>query len=131
MKEGLRFVFRQPIVRSTMLLDFFATFFSSANQLLPIFAAQILQVGAIGYGLLTAASAIGSLIAGSAMGFITRIRKPGAVILWSVAIYGVATLAVWHFAVVRRLAVHAGGDGRVGHGQHDLAPDDPASGDAR
>jgi MFS family permease len=91
-KEGLRFVFRQPIVRSTMLLDFFATFFSSANQLLPIFAAQILQVGAIGYGLLTAASAIGSLIAGSAMGFITRIRKPGAVILWAVAIYGVATL---------------------------------------
>ncbi len=91
-KEGLRFVFRQPIVRSTMLLDFFATFFSSANQLLPIFAAQILQVGALGYGLLTAAAAIGSLIAGSAMGFITRIRNPGAVILWSVAIYGVATL---------------------------------------
>src|SRR5512136_1724305 len=91
-KEGLRFVFRQPIVRSTMLLDFFATFFSSANQLLPIFAAQVLQVGAIGYGLLSAAAAIGSLIAGSAMGFITRIRKPGAVILWSVAIYGLATL---------------------------------------
>ncbi len=91
-KEGLRFVFRQPIVRSTMLLDFFATFFSSANQLLPIFAAQILQVGAIGYGLLSSASAFGSLIAGSVMGFITRIRKPGAVILWSVAIYGLATL---------------------------------------
>lgn len=92
-REGLRFVFRQPIVRSTMLLDFFATFFSSANQLLPIFAAQILQVGAIGYGLLTSAAAIGSLIAGSAMGFITRIRHPGAVILWSVAVYGLATLA--------------------------------------
>ncbi len=91
-KEGLRFVFRQPIVRSTMLLDFFATFFSSANQLLPIFAAQILQVGAFGYGLLTSAAACGSLIAGSAMGFITHMRRPGAVILWSVAIYGLATL---------------------------------------
>jgi MFS family permease len=91
-KEGLRFVFRQPIVRSTMLLDSFATFFSSANQLLPIFAAQILQVGAIGYGLLSGASAIGSLVAGSAMGFLTRIRKPGAVILWAVAVYGLATL---------------------------------------
>jgi MFS family permease len=101
-QEGLRFVFRQPIVRSTMLLDFFATFFSSANQLLPIFAAQILQVGAIGYGLLTSAAAIGSLIAGSAMGFITRIRRPGAVILWSVAIYGLATLA---FGLSRSFAV--------------------------
>jgi len=92
MKEGLRFVFHQPIVRSTMLLDFFATFFSSANQLLPIFAAQILQVGALGYGLLTAAAAIGSLIAGSIMGFRAHIRRPGAVILWAVAIYGLATL---------------------------------------
>ena len=100
--EGLRFVFRQPIVRSTMLLDFFATFFSSATQLLPIFAAQILQVGAGGYGLLTAAAAIGSLIAGSLMGFMTRIRRPGAVILWSVAIYGLATLM---FGVSRSFVV--------------------------
>src|SRR5438067_5742570 len=37
-REGLRFVFAQPIVRSTMLLDFAATFFASATALLPIFA---------------------------------------------------------------------------------------------
>src|SRR5207249_5414008 len=36
--EGLRFVFRSPIIRSTMLLDFFATFFASATALLPLFA---------------------------------------------------------------------------------------------
>src|SRR5678815_513211 len=30
--EGLRFVFRSPLIRSTMLLDFFATFFSSAPR---------------------------------------------------------------------------------------------------
>jgi hypothetical protein len=41
--EGLRFVFRSPLIRSTMLLDFFATFFSSAMALLPIFAQDILQ----------------------------------------------------------------------------------------
>jgi hypothetical protein len=44
--RGLRFVFRSPLIRSTMLLDFFATFFSSATALLPIFAQDILQVGA-------------------------------------------------------------------------------------
>ena len=44
--EGLRFVFRSPLIRSTMLLDFFATFFSSATALLPIFAQDILKVGA-------------------------------------------------------------------------------------
>ena len=46
--EGLRFVFRSPLIRSTMLLDFFATFFSSATALLPIFAQDILHVGAHG-----------------------------------------------------------------------------------
>ena len=48
--EGLRFVFRAPLIRSTMLLDFFATFFSSATALLPIFAQDVLHVGARGYG---------------------------------------------------------------------------------
>src|SRR6185436_9240908 len=37
-REGLHFVFRSPMIRSTMLLDFFATFFASATALLPIFA---------------------------------------------------------------------------------------------
>jgi MFS family permease len=53
--EGLTFVFRAPLIRSTMLLDFFATFFSSATALLPIFAQDILHVGARGYGWLYAA----------------------------------------------------------------------------
>src|SRR4029453_1518131 len=35
--EGLRFVFKTPLIRSTMLLAFFATFFGSAPGLLPFF----------------------------------------------------------------------------------------------
>lgn len=92
-REGLSFVRRSPIILSTMLLDFFATFFSSANALLPIFAEKILNVGAEGYGLLAAAPAVGALLAGGVMSLIARIRKPGALILYSVAIYGLATLA--------------------------------------
>jgi MFS family permease len=91
-REGLRFVFHQPIILSTMLLDFVATFFSSANQLLPIFAAQILNVGAPGLGALTAATSIGSFMAGGTMGFVARVKKPGQVILYSVAVYGLATV---------------------------------------
>src|SRR5262249_17758075 len=56
--EGLRFVFQSPLMRSTMLLDFFATFFASATALLPIFAQDILHVGATGYGWLFAAPAV-------------------------------------------------------------------------
>src|SRR5207247_2091068 len=60
--EGLAFVRRTPILVSTIALDFLATFFSSANSLLPIFARDILQVGARGYGILASAQAVGSLL---------------------------------------------------------------------
>src|SRR5207248_2027603 len=63
-REGLRFVFAQPIVRSTMLLDFAATFFASATALLPIFAQDILHVGARGYGCLYAAPSVGAAVTG-------------------------------------------------------------------
>ena len=43
--EGLRFIWRQPIILSSMILDFFATFFSSANTLLPFVARDICAWG--------------------------------------------------------------------------------------
>jgi MFS family permease len=92
-KEGLRFVFAHPIVCSTMLLDFIATFFASATALLPIFAQDILHVGARGYGWLYAAPSIGAVVAGVITAHtIDRIDRRGAVLLWSVAAYGAATV---------------------------------------
>jgi MFS family permease len=92
-REGLRFVFRSPLIRSTMLLDFFATFFSSATALLPIFAQDILKIGPQGYGWLYSAPAIGATMMSVAMIFLTRrIERRGPVLLWAVAVYGAATI---------------------------------------
>ena len=91
--EGLRFVFRSPLIRSTMLLDFFATFFSSATALLPIFAQDILQVGARGYGWLFAAPAAGAVVASAFMVPLTdRIKRRGPTLLWAIVGYGLATV---------------------------------------
>jgi MFS family permease len=91
--EGLRFVFRSPLMRSTMLLDFFATFFASATALLPIFAQDILHVGATGYGWLFAAPAVGSFITSLALvPLVDKIRRRGATIIWSVVGHGAATI---------------------------------------
>lgn len=91
--EGLRFVFRAPLIRSTMLLDFFATFFASATALLPIFAQDVLKVGAKGYGWLYAAPAIGAFVTSAVMVPLTeRIRRRGITLLWSVAAFGLATV---------------------------------------
>jgi MFS family permease len=91
--EGLRFVFASPMIRSTMLLDFFATFFSSATALLPIYAQDILKVGAHGYGVLYAAPSVGALVASLAMvRAVDAIQRRGRTLLWSVAAYGAATV---------------------------------------
>jgi len=90
--EGLRFVFRTPIISSTMLLDFVATFFSSARTMLPIIASDILGVGAVGYGWLATADSVGAVVAGSALA--TRgqqLRRQGPILLVCVVAYGAAT----------------------------------------
>lgn len=91
--EGLRFVFQTPILRSTMLLDFVATFFGSAVILLPVFARDVLHVGAEGYGLLYASDAAGAVLAGVTMAFIAgTIRRQGLTILVAVGIYSACTV---------------------------------------
>jgi MFS family permease len=91
--EGLRFVFRQPLIRSTMLMDFFATFFSSATALLPIIAQDVLHVGARGYGWLYAAPAVGAVLTSAFMiGAVNWIERRGLVLIASIAVYGAATI---------------------------------------
>ena len=91
--EGVRFVFRSPLMRSTMLLDFFATFFASATALLPIFAQDILGVGARGYGWLFAAPAVGSFVTSVALvPLLKHIERRGPGIVWSVIGHGLATI---------------------------------------
>ncbi len=93
LKEGLRFVRQTPIIVQTMTLDFAATFFASATALLPIFAIKILNVGAHGYGLLGAAPAVGAVITGLVIARIGTFRRQGKLVIWSVAIFGLATIA--------------------------------------
>lgn len=89
--EGVRFTYRSRLIWSTMLLDFFATFFSSARTMLPIIASDILGVGVQGYGLLATAQPIGAVLAGSILSLRREIQRQGVVLLVSVVIYGLAT----------------------------------------
>lgn len=92
LKEGLKFVWRTPIMVQTMSLDFVATFFASATALLPIFARDILKVGEHGYGFLTAASAFGAAVTGLFLARRPGWGRPGLAVLLSVGLYGAATV---------------------------------------
>lgn len=92
--DGVKFVVSTPILYSTMVLDFLATFFGTATILMPVFAKDILHVGPTGLGLLYSAPAIGAVIAGLTLSFLShhQIKNQGKVIIISVLLYGAATV---------------------------------------
>ena len=61
-REGIRYVLSNQVLIGSMALDLFAVLFGGAVALLPIFATDILNVGPTGFGLLSAAPAVGSLL---------------------------------------------------------------------
>ena len=89
--DGFRFVVRQPIIFSSMILDFFASFFSSANTLMPFVARDILHVDEVGYGWLSAAQSIGAVIMGYFISQRTNLRRQGLLLLWAVFLFGFFT----------------------------------------
>ncbi|GAB4480776.1 MAG: MFS transporter [Anaerolineales bacterium] len=91
--EGVRFIFSRKIILSTMVMDFFATFFASANTMMPIIARDILQVGEVGYGWLVSAQSIGSVSAGIVISQLPGLRRQGPIFLTAVVVFGVATIA--------------------------------------
>jgi MFS family permease len=88
--EGLRFLQKTPVIFWLMLLDFIATFFAGSMLLLPLFADQLLHVGARGLGLLYAAPAVGAVAAALFLSGRAPVVRQGRAVLWSVAVYGVA-----------------------------------------
>jgi MFS family permease len=109
--DGVRFIFSKPIILSTMLVDFVATFFASANTMMPIVAKDILKVGEIGYGWLSSGQAIGSVIAGVIVSQVRKLRKQGPIFLAAVAIFGLSTIVfggTLHFAVAMAALIGMG-----------------------
>jgi Arabinose efflux permease len=91
-KEGISFIVNKPIMLSTMLLDFVATFFASANTLMPIIARDVLHVGVVEYGWLSASPSVGAVLAALVVSQLPEIRRQGQIFLGSVVVFGVATV---------------------------------------
>ena len=92
LKEGLNFVFKTKAIFGALTLDMIAVLFGGAVALLPIYAQDILHVGAEGFGVLRAAPAVGAalLMIGS-----TRFpihKNAGKKLLWAVFGFGLSII---------------------------------------
>jgi len=103
--EGVRFVFREPLLLGALSLDLFAVLFGGATALLPIFARDVLHVGEVGFGLLRAAPAVGSVASSLLLTRLGHFRRAGRAMLSCVALFGVTWIA---FALSRSYALSFG-----------------------
>ena len=90
--DGIRFILSKPIIFSTMILDFIATFFASANTLMPFVARDVLHVGVVEYGWLSAAQSVGAVSVAVTVSQMRDLRRQGPLFLGSVVIFGAATV---------------------------------------
>ena len=91
-KEGLAYVWGNKLIFGAISLDLFAVLLGGATALLPAFAADILGVGEVGFGLLRAGPAIGAVAMALVLARWPLTRHAGRRMLWAVAIFGLATL---------------------------------------
>ena len=102
MVDGLRYVRRNKLVLGAISLDLFAVLLGGATAMLPVFARDILQVGATGLGHLRAAPALGATMVAIFFSFRPLKQDVGVKMLGAVAVFGAATIG---FGLSRAMAV--------------------------
>ena len=100
--EGLRYIWRHPLILGAISLDLFAVLLGGAVALLPVYAREILKVGASGLGILRSAPGVGAVLMALAVAHWPLRRHAGAVMLWCVCGFGVFTVV---FGLSRNLAL--------------------------
>jgi len=90
--EGFKFMRDTKVILASITLDMFAVLFGGAVALLPIYATDILKVGAQGLGILRAAPSMGALIMAFVIAHLPPMKNAGRNLYLAVAGFGVATI---------------------------------------
>jgi len=92
MKEGISYIFKTKEILGALCLDMFAVLFGGAVAMIPVYATDILKVGAEGFGLLNAASDIGSMCIIVTLSLIPLRKNQGKILLSVVAGFGLCII---------------------------------------
>ena len=118
MIDGVRYTWSERFLLGAITLDLFAVILAGATALLPVYARDILNVGADGLGQLRAASALGAAIVALLLAVRPLRRNVGSKMLWSVVVFGVATIG---FGYCQEIGSGVFGNARIGYLNMDAA----------
>jgi MFS family permease len=91
-REGLAYVWKTKVVLGAISLDLVVVMLAGVALLTPVFARDILHVGALGFGLLRAAFGVGALVMALYLSRWPITRRGGLWMFAAVAVFGVCTL---------------------------------------
>ena len=103
--DGLRYLWRTKMTLGAVSLDMFAVLLGGAVALMPVYAKDILGVGATGLGILRGAPGTGAVIMAIVLAHRPLRRHAGAIMLWCVAGFGACTVV---FGLSRNVALSVG-----------------------
>jgi len=103
--EGMRYLRRNSLLLGATSLDLFAVLLGGAVALLPVYASDILHVGARGLGVLRAAPGVGAVLTALFIAHHPLRRRVGAIMLWCVCGFGLMTVV---FGLSRNVALSLG-----------------------
>ncbi|CAM1357797.1 MFS transporter [Tenacibaculum xiamenense] len=92
LKEGISFVFKTKAILGAITLDMISVLFGGAIALLPVFAQDILEVGATGFGALRAAPAVGAFLTMLVTAFIPISKNAGMKLLSAIFGFGICVI---------------------------------------
>lgn len=92
MREGISYIFKTKEILGALCLDMFAVLFGGAVAMIPVFATDILDAGAEGFGLLNAASDIGSMCIITVLAIVPLRKNQGKILLVVVAGFGLCII---------------------------------------
>ena len=90
--QGFKFMRDTKVILASITLDMFAVLFGGAVALLPIYATDILKVGAQGLGILRAAPSVGALIMAFVIAHLPPMKNAGRNLYLAVTGFGLATI---------------------------------------
>jgi MFS family permease len=91
--EGLAYVRRRRAILGSFVIDLDAMIFGMPTALFPVLALDVFGTGAVGFGLLAAAPAVGAFIGALLSGWVSGVRRTGRAILLAVVGWGLAITA--------------------------------------
>lgn len=91
-KEGFSYTYKTKIIFYSISLDMFSVMFGGVVAILPVFAEDILHVGAEGLGIMRAAPSIGAVLVLLVLSKYPPMKRAWRNLLWAVAGFGITTL---------------------------------------